>query len=351
MANAEGQKVYLDRVNLSPRETVDSVSVGKGGAFRLKAVPTGEPTFYEVRLADGRSFPVLVDSCETVVLKADAKASPLAKGVSYERSPRNEKLQKVVLGASEIMTSINAHQSSKTPVGASLVDSIRGYKEMVRGLIYSDPASMVGYYAMFQTVNGLRVFDINAKEDHQLFSTVATSLNLVYPESPQVKYICNYVMAARKEMKFQAIRDSLVNAATVVNSPDIELPDHEGNLVKLSSLRGKTVLLFFWASGDKSSREANRQLAKLYRQYKSRGLEIYAVSFDTSKVLWESASEADGVEWTNVCDLTGNSTGGAYLYNVTSVPTNFILDPEGRIIGKDLYGTRLDNKMKELFGK
>ena len=66
IGNAKGQKVYLDRVNLNPRETVDSVQVGADGAFRFQAVPTGEPTFYEVRLADNRSFPVLVDTYQQV---------------------------------------------------------------------------------------------------------------------------------------------------------------------------------------------------------------------------------------------------------------------------------------------
>ena len=87
---------------------------------------------------------------------------------------------------------------------------------------------------------------------------------------------------------------------------------------------------------------------RLDEKYKKNGLEIYSVSFDTSKLLWEDAMLKDNINWISVCDLQGEYSVAARLYNVSHLPSNYILDRDGALIGKDLFGTRLDNKIAEL---
>jgi len=141
----------------------------------------------------------------------------------------------------------------------------------------------------------------------------------------------------------------MLKDASVNSFPDIAEKDINGKEVKLSSLKGKVVILSFWASWDKKSREANKSLKSVYKKYHNRGLEIYQVSLDRSKVLWENAVKTDDLPWINVSDLRYTESLAAKQYNVRRIPSDFIIDRNGDIIGKDLYGERLEEKMRELF--
>lgn len=344
MVGAEGQKVYMDVTGLAMAETCDSTTIKSDGTFTLHGLQQTEPTFYDIRLADGRTFTILLDSAETIEIKADAQKAMLIGNVSFTASPRNETLQEVQVGASQLLKGLNSTGANVD----SLSDAIGGFKTKLRNMVFADPRSMVGYYIVMQNIGGYKLFDVMNKADHQIYSAVATSLQLEYPMSEQVKYLCTYVLGARAQQRSQARRDSLMRQAAQLNSPDLTLPDKNGNEVTLSSFRGKKVLLFFWMAADDNARNAHKDLINTYRKYKDCGLVIYSVSFDTSKVLWEAATSAQGMDWVEVCDLKGGASPAAIIYNVQSVPSNYILDEQGNLIGKDLYGTRLDNKLNEV---
>jgi hypothetical protein len=108
------------------------------------------------------------------------------------------------------------------------------------------------------------------------------------------------------------------------------------------------VLLSYWASVDQNSRYENRNLKRLYAKYKSKGFEIYQFSLDQSRVLWESAIAQDGCTWINVSDLQSTSSYAVRIYNVNSIPANYLISRNGDIIGKDLFGARLEEKLAEL---
>ncbi len=336
---AENQKVYLDEVGLSAQSfVVDSADVESDGSFRLVGKLQSEPTFYNVRLADGRSFAVVLDSAQTLHLTADASASLLPGNVTFENSEENDNLQKVMVGASDILAKIKN--------GTAVYSDVKAYKDELTKMILANPRSMVSYYIVFQQIGGHPLYDAMDKEDVKVFSAAATSLQLAYPNSTQVKYLCDYTLSARALQKQNARRDSLMQTATKLNSPDLAMPDKEGNEVRLTSLRGKTVLLYFWAAADENSANMFNQLKSTYNKYHNRGLEIYAVSFDTAKLRWEAT--INGTNWVNVCDFNGTQSFAAVAYNVTSIPSNYIIAPDGQLIGKDLFGTRLDNKLAEI---
>lgn len=339
LAGAESQMVYLDEVGFaSASSVVDSVKVEADGSFRLVGNLKGEPAFYNVRLADGRSFAVVVDSAQTLHLQADAKAALLPGHVTFESSTDNDNLQQVMVGASDLL--------AKLKNGKATAADVKAYKDELSKIIFSNPRSMVGYYIVFQQIGGHPLYDAMDKNDVKVFSAVATSLQIAYPNSAQVKYLRDYTLSAMALQRQAARRDSLLQTATQLNSPDLSLPDKDGREVSLTSLRGKTVLLFFWAAADDNSRKAFAQLKSTYAKFHGRGLEIYAVSFDTAKLLWESS--IDGTGWVNVCDLNGPQSFAAVTYNVARIPSNYILAPDGQLIGKDLIGTRLDNKLSEI---
>jgi peroxiredoxin len=131
------------------------------------------------------------------------------------------------------------------------------------------------------------------------------------------------------------------------NSPEIELPNPSGSEIKLSSLRGKYVLIQFWSVFDLNSRILNPVLKENYQKFNSKGFEIYQISIDTSRQAWIETIKADQLNWLNVGDMKGSLKAVA-SYNIQSVPFNYLLDREGKIIARDLKGPALYKKLNEI---
>jgi len=145
-----------------------------------------------------------------------------------------------------------------------------------------------------------------------------------------------------KGMRDDAIRTAIGNPAT-----DFTLPDPQGKPVSLSSYKGKYTLVDFWASWCGPCRGENPNVVKAYRKYHAKGFAILGVSLDTQKESWEQAIKKDKLTWTQVSDLKGWESSAAALYGVKAIPMNFLLDKEGKIVGKGLRGEELEKKLAE----
>ena len=130
--------------------------------------------------------------------------------------------------------------------------------------------------------------------------------------------------------------------------PDFTQADTLGNPVKLSSLRGKFVLVDFWASWCHPCREENPNVVANYNKYKSKNFTVLGVSLDKDKPKWIDAIHADGLSWNHVSDLQGWGNAVAQQFQIFSIPQNILLDPEGRVVGKNLRGGALDRKLAKL---
>ncbi len=131
-------------------------------------------------------------------------------------------------------------------------------------------------------------------------------------------------------------------------APEISLPNVAGNTVALSSLKGKIVLLDFWASWCGPCRAANPGIVKLYKKYKDQGFEVYAVSLDESKKKWINAIKRDKLTYTQVIDMNVWDSNVAINYGIEAIPTSFLIDKTGKIVAIDLEGAALEEMIKSL---
>lgn len=134
-------------------------------------------------------------------------------------------------------------------------------------------------------------------------------------------------------------------------APDFAMKQLDGTELKLSDLRGKVVLVDFWASWCGPCRKANPEVVALYAKYKDQGFEILGVSLDRNQAAWEKAIEADNLTWYHVSDLKGWQNAAAQLYGVHSIPQTLLLDAEGKIIARNLKGPALEAKLREIFAE
>jgi len=163
------------------------------------------------------------------------------------------------------------------------------------------------------------------------------------------------LMAQQNEDFFRAAEEVESGAHIGLPAPELILESPSGEKIALSSLRGKLVLIDFWAAWCPPCRRENPSLVNTYRQYKDKefvnasGFTIYSVSFDRNREDWIAAIEADSLEWTShVIDEKGRKSAAAIEYEVHSIPLNFLLDGDGIILSVGLRGSSLGNKLQEL---
>lgn len=164
----------------------------------------------------------------------------------------------------------------------------------------------------------------------------------------------NYTEEFKDNSYFKNFENKLIKIKSIsIGSvaPDIILNDTSGLPISLASLRGKYVLLDFWAAWCRPCREENPNIVENYNNYKSYGFDVYQVSLDRTKEDWVRGIKQDKLPWINVSDLKYYQSEAAELYNVDRIPSAFLLDPDGKIIAKhtDLRGPNLSRKLAEIF--
>lgn len=171
-------------------------------------------------------------------------------------------------------------------------------------------------------------------------------------------YFDTYLAVAQKLEKEWANYDHAKEFVKSVNSmksiaigqpaPEIALPDTTGQVVKLSSFKGKYVLVDFWAKWCGPCRQENPNVVRAFNKYKDKGFTVFGVSLDRSKEDWLQAIRKDGLTWTHVSDLKYWNSEAAKTYNITGIPFSLLLDKNGVIIAKNLRGAALDKKLEEI---
>ena len=129
---------------------------------------------------------------------------------------------------------------------------------------------------------------------------------------------------------------------------EIALPSLNGDTVRLSSFKGKVILIDFWASWCGPCRVANKYLVRLYEKYRKSGFEIFGITLDADKKAWEKAVKQDKLKWTQVIDRGGREGGTAIRFNISQIPTSFLLDKNGKLLARDPDKNELERLLNGL---
>lgn len=353
ITHAEDQNIVLEELHTTSLKKIAETKINKKGEFEIKGM-TGIPTFYLLKLTDQNFITLLVDSAETITVEADAAnfhreyhvegsaGSEQVKLLDQKLKDTRHKLDS--LKSLDNLYAGNPSYDDIRPKWAEEYDKIvEDQIEFSTNFVRENPFAMASVLALYQKFNPQD--ESYVVRDLQVMKTAASALNSIYPKSEQVQALYNNTLQFVRQQQAQKMQQFIQEQGD--NSPDILLPDADGNEVALSSLRGKVVLLQFWAAVDRASRIQNPVLVEAYNKYKRKGFEIYQVSVDVNRAEWVDAIDVDRLNWINVGDMEGSKLAAA-VYNVQSIPLNYLLDKEGRIVAKNLKGPALDKALAQL---
>ena len=332
ITDADGEMLYFERNGLLKDSLIDSVKLSAAGDFKFKTQSPKYPELYRLRLKDQRLI-LGVDSIENIQVEANGKQLIDAKIVNSQQSEQIQNLRKKVLVLQQEFDKVSKEQDTqkRTVMRDSFLTHLDFHRREVLDLILNNPLSMAAYYSLYQQISGNFIFSPYVKDDLNYYRAVATSFHNKMPEYERTKNIYNLVLDAIKEERQarQQIDWTKFEVNEITGFVDIDLKDKNGYPQKLSSLKGKPILLDFFAYAAETSVDHTFELRDLYDKYASQGLQIYQVSVDQSKMLWQQY--VSNVPWTAVIDETGST---AQLYNIRQIPTLFLINKEGTIIGR-----------------
>lgn len=349
--NGAGETVYLYRfVNVEP-EVADSAVIAQDGSFTLHVNDT-TINFFTLGMDGNNAAMIILKPGEQVEVRANANNVP--KDFSVSGSEHSALVQEYISRKMEMVKTMEdlSYQMQKLEfddtVGTEQILEIsKAEKEKFKAFKYDFIEKNETSPALYITIYDLDDFeelDKIKQVERALANTVKGS---VFHESMVQK-----IQMAEAQIAYREAMEKKQNALAIgAPAPELDFPSPDGKNIALSSLRGKVVLIDFWAAWCRPCRAENPNLVRLYKKYKNKGFDVYSFSLDQHKEQWEAAIQQDGLVWKNhVSDLMGWNTAASGIYYFDGIPFTVLVDKDGKIIGKNLRGQALEEKLKEIFG-
>lgn len=339
-----GEKVYL-QLSANPPVTIDSTTLAADGSFRIKATEKDGGNFYLLNVADRQKVVLLVEGGEQLNVLADGydKDSKGVPGKAQITGSKNMEYYGKLLDLNQSMVErvnqwnesyAQASEKKDTKKMQAIQEAFRQAEQehltKIKAMIPEMGTSLVALFA----ANNL----LNPERDFAEMEAVAKRIEQENVNSKMAQAYLGYI----KRVRGVAVGDE---------APDFTLDTPEGGTVSLSSLRGKYVLIDFWASWCGPCRMENPNVVKMYNKYKDKGFSIYGVSLDNSKDAWIAAIKKDGLTWVHGSELKKWNSEVAQTYGVNAIPATYLIGKDGKVIAKNLRGASLESKLEELIGK
>lgn len=347
--DARGEMLYFEHSGLHKTTILDSVRLRPNGYFKFKSARPVYPDFYRLRLMD-KIITFAVDSNEEINI--EAKSANFATDYVLTGSATSNQIQilrKSVINIQKLANALtsNTESDQRNREIAVIEKDIDVHKAMAQKIILQNPRSTVAYFALYQKVNDTYLFSPYIKKDRPYCAAVATAYNTFMPEYERSKNLYALVLDAirtdRKAKEKETWNEILATKGT--GYINIILPDKNNVVRKLSALEGKVILIDFSAYESKQSVDYTFELRELYNKFHKRGFEIYQVSLDQNKQLWQQSIEK--IPWICVRDLDGPNSKYAASYNISVIPTTFLMDKKGNIIARSLGIDELRNSIEK----
>jgi len=354
LSGANNEKVYLRELGNEGASRSDTVQLDTKGNFLFKH-KISQPTFYSLTVND-MAITLLAHPGEKITVSGDVRHLPLTYSVEGSEDSKHirrlsQRLEHTIFIGDSLKRTLKIYEGNRNFVNIERqfewtyineVDSLRAFN--IR-FMENNPRSLVVIYALYQQLQNRYLF--SEEEDIRYFRRADSAFYRRYPKVSMVNTL--HANVIRKNELYNATQLNRMLYMLGQNAPEIALPAPDGKILKLSSLKGKYVLLDFWASWSASCRTENKNLLEIYNKYRDKGFEIFQVSIDQSKTSWERAIKEDALPWINVNEPKSWDSEVLQLYGVETIPANFLLDTEGSIITKNLKGDVLDNRLREFF--
>ncbi len=320
----------------------ETITLQKDNTF-TKTIHLTQPGIYGINFYGKQTVNLMVDHSNIELNVDGSNQQGLAEIKGSPDHDLYQKVQTMYRGLqeapelkkieAEFQTAAAAKDEKKMEeLRGAYVKELEAQQKKIVDLLKQQPASL----ALFHLLQDPNLIDKDKNLD--LF---VTSLEKFKKDWPTYHYTTEFAEVVNK-LKVTAIGQV---------APEIALANPEGQIVKLSSLRGKYVLIDFWAKWCGPCRKENPNVVKAYHKFKAKGFEVYSVSLDRNKEDWVQAIKEDGLVWTHVSDLKYFECQAARDYNINAIPFSILLDKNGVILAKNLRGAALDQKLEEVLGK
>ena len=348
LSNSKGESIYLEKLAQSGVTKMDSAIIDEKGEFVMNHY-SPSMGFYRLRITDSNFAMLVLDSAQKITITADAR--DLGNTFKAEGSPDTKLfLEYNTLAQGQKVRTDSLENIFRTAMITLKLDSIRAdslsielqkpYEVMVSQ--YSDVVAKKINQNLSSFASIMAIQQLRPENYLDTYIALDKGLNEKYPDNKDIKSFHGMVQQAQMMVaKTEAIK--VGNEA-----PELILPMPNDKDLALSSLRGKVVLIDFWASWCAPCRKELPNVKRCYEKYKSKGFEILGVSLDKDRDAWLEAITTEGLKWPQVSDLKYWQSEACQIYAIQSIPYTVLIDKNGKIIATELRGADLDKKLAEV---